>query len=34
MGAVDVTKVLRLSVSSTSRSYLLLFTGAFDSKHE
>jgi hypothetical protein len=34
MGAVDVTKVLRLSISSTSRSYLLPFTGALHCKLE
>jgi hypothetical protein len=34
MGAVDISKVLRLSMLSTSRSYLLSFTGAFESKLE
>jgi hypothetical protein len=32
VGAVDISKTLRLSIASTSRSYLLSFTGAFDSE--
>jgi hypothetical protein len=34
VGADDISKVLRLSMPSTSRSYLLSFTGALNSKLE
>jgi hypothetical protein len=34
VGAVDISKVLRLSMPSMSRSYLLSFTGALHSKLE